>query len=97
MGKVVWSDGALADLGIILRYIARDNPAAAQRLGQNILEVTKLLSTFPKMGRVYSKSKRKSRCIPHKSYLIFYNEDEGRRTIEILRILHGARDVSPLD
>lgn len=97
MEKVIWTDGALADLGIILRYIARDNPDAALRLGQNILELTKLLSAFPKMGRVYPKSQRKSRCIPHKSYLIIYHVDEERRMIEIVRILHGARDVSSIE
>ena len=97
MEKVIWTDRALADLGVILRYVARDNPEAAQRLGQNILEVTNLLSSFPKMGRIYPKSSRKSRCMPHKNYLIIYQEDENRRMIEILRILHGARNLENLE
>ncbi|MBI2498262.1 MAG: type II toxin-antitoxin system RelE/ParE family toxin, partial [Opitutae bacterium] len=42
-GKVIWSDDAIADLAAIVRHIAADNPAAAARTGQTILESTRLL------------------------------------------------------
>lgn len=38
MEKVIWSDRALADLEHIVRYIAFNNPEAAIRLGQGIID-----------------------------------------------------------
>jgi toxin ParE1/3/4 len=96
MEKVIWSDRALADLGHIVRYIALNNPEAAIRLGQGMIDLTKLLGAFPKMGRIHPKSKRRDRYIPHKGYLIFYHQLDEHHAIEIIRILHGARDLDDL-
>jgi len=38
MGRVVWTDPAIADLEDIMDYIARDSPRYALRVGERIYE-----------------------------------------------------------
>src|SRR5258708_14673594 len=47
--KVIWSDGAITDLHGICTYIARDNPEAASRMGNGILDHVRILAQFPFM------------------------------------------------
>jgi plasmid stabilization system protein ParE len=44
---VILSPKAVADLEAIVRYIALNNPEAARKVGQNLLNKTKELSQFP--------------------------------------------------
>ncbi|WP_366145970.1 MULTISPECIES: type II toxin-antitoxin system RelE/ParE family toxin [unclassified Nostoc] len=43
---MLWLE-SLGDLETIIRYIAQDNPEAARKIGQRLLEKTKELSQFP--------------------------------------------------
>jgi plasmid stabilization system protein ParE len=45
--KVIFKDTFLADLEAIVRFIARDNPSAARRLGEIIVQSSESLSFFP--------------------------------------------------
>jgi hypothetical protein len=38
MGRVIWTDPAIADLEDIMEYIARDSPRYALRVGERIYE-----------------------------------------------------------
>jgi plasmid stabilization system protein ParE len=49
--RIRWSADAVADLENIVDYIRRDNPAAAQRVGQTIYDRLSVLATFPYGGR----------------------------------------------
>jgi toxin ParE1/3/4 len=51
-GQVVWSDEAVGDLERIGRYIERDSPAYARALVRRILDSTRKLADFPRIGRV---------------------------------------------
>jgi toxin ParE1/3/4 len=48
---VILSPKAVGDLEKIVRYIALNNPEAARKVGQNLLEKTKELSQFPFKGQ----------------------------------------------
>ena len=50
--KLVWTPLARDDLREIVRYIARDNPAAALRVGERILNSVEPLKSMPQMGRM---------------------------------------------
>jgi plasmid stabilization system protein ParE len=50
--KVIWSDEAIADLADLVRHIAADDPAAAERMGRKIFERTRVLEDFPLTGRM---------------------------------------------
>lgn len=91
--KVIWSSAALADLEEICSYIAKNDPRAAYRMGQGILDHIRILGTFPMIGPAYPRGARGPlREIVFRSYRIFYDVSEAGRSVEILHVWHGARD-----
>ena len=91
--KVIWSDGAIADLHDICSYIARHDPQAGQRMGRGILDHVRILASFPFIGPTYPRGSRGSlREIVFRSYRIFYDVSESPRSVEILHVWHGARE-----
>lgn len=53
--KVIFSPQAITDLESAVRYIAQDNPAAAVRVGNALLDRVSILEDFPLIGSPYSK------------------------------------------
>jgi toxin ParE1/3/4 len=94
--KVIWSDAAIADLHEVCSYVADHDPAAAQRLGQGILDHVRILASFPLIGPPYPRGSRGTlREIVFRSYRIFYDVGESPRSVEILHVWHGAREEPP--
>ncbi len=58
MGKVIWTDEAIADLRHLVAFIAQDNPAAAVKLGEEIIRKSMLLAAHPRLGRMLRETKR---------------------------------------
>jgi len=50
--KIVFTKPAIADLVVLVSFIARDNPQAAERFGCELVEKTQTLDQFPLFGRV---------------------------------------------
>ncbi len=50
MARLIWSDNALTWLKTIHDYIAQDNPAAAGKVVDGIIQKAEMLCTFPDMG-----------------------------------------------
>jgi toxin ParE1/3/4 len=91
--KIIWSDEAIADLRSICSYIARDNPGAAERIGNGILDHVLILASFPYIGPPYPRgAKGPLREIVFRPYRIFYDVFEVDRRVDILHVWHGARD-----
>lgn len=89
-----WSR-ANRDLTSIVRHIARDNPAAAHRWLTSIEELFCRLAAQPEMSAV-CETRRFGLIRRHSfgNYVIYYRPiDDG---IDVLRVLHGARDQGPL-
>lgn len=84
------SPRAEIDLLEICDYIARDNPAAAERQLDRIEYACRVLAENPLAGPVRNDLAPGLRFYPVGNYLIFY-EDRGDRLL-IVRVLHGARD-----
>ena len=59
-----------------------------------ILEGSRLHVRFPGMGQNREELRPGLRCFVVSPYVVFYRPVED--TIEVLRILHGSRDVSSL-
>jgi toxin ParE1/3/4 len=88
------SDAARTDLEGIWLFIAEDDPDAADRFIRNIISRLPVLASMPYMGRQREELSARLRSFPIASYVIFYRPmDDG---IEVVRILHGARDFPPL-
>lgn len=91
--KIVWDEEAIYELGQAVRYIAADNPVAAEKTGKTIFQKAEMLGSFPKMGKVFSKLGREDvREIPVPPYRIIYHVKDVERTVRILKIWHGARE-----
>ena len=90
--RIIWSPEALNHLDQIVRFISRDNPAAAVRLGNAIIEKALLLSNFPRLGMVFREARRDAlREISVPPYRIFYEINDAEKRIEIVSSWHGAR------
>src|SRR4029077_18107012 len=82
--------GAAQDIIEIWEYIAADNPQAAQRVREEILDVLRQLVSFPSQGhkRLDLTSKR-FRFLTVRSYVIAYAPEEV--PLLVLSIIHGKR------
>src|SRR6266487_4245562 len=82
----------------LVRYIARDNPAAAERFGLALLEKLKLLREHPLLGRIVpERGQPNLREIVHHPCRIVYRVREREQVVEVLRFWHGARGKIEID
>ena len=94
MRKVQFSESATQDLDEIAKYIARSNSDAALRLVQRVQETCDRLAEAPGIGVSRDELQSSLRCFPVGRYVVYYLPiGEG---ITVVRVLHGARDVSRL-
>jgi toxin ParE1/3/4 len=78
----------------IWAYIAADSETAATRFLQAMDARCQLLAENPMAGRSRNELAQRLRSIPFGNYVIFYRPmSDG---IQVIRILHGARDVDLL-
>jgi toxin ParE1/3/4 len=91
---VVFSPAAEADLDDIWLNIALENPAAADRLIDAVRERAGQLSEFPELGRSRPDIAEAARSLNVGNYLILYRI--VTRTVEVVRVVHGARDLTKL-
>jgi len=88
--KIAWSPAAIEDLISLRAYIAEDNPAAARRTVQHIVEsIEQLLPDNPRIGRAGRVPGTRELVIPRSPYIVPYRLQ--RTTIQILRVYHAAR------
>jgi len=88
--NIVWSPEAIEDLVSLRAYIAEDNPAAARRTVQHIVEsIEQLLPDNPQIGRAGRVPGTRELVIPRSPHIVPYRLQ--RTTIQILRVYHAAR------
>jgi addiction module RelE/StbE family toxin len=93
--RIRWTDPAETDLFEICEYIARDNPAAAERVGRRLLSAVDSLAAQPRLGRPGRVAGTRELVIPRLPYIAIYRITEAAHStaseVEVLRVLHGAR------
>lgn len=90
--KIVWTLQAQEDLGDIVRFVAKDNPTAAELLGYSLISRVDSLEQFPMMGRVVPEIGNQTvREIVLRPYRIIYRVSEPHEVVAVIRIWHGAR------
>jgi toxin ParE1/3/4 len=82
------------DLAEIWVYIAEDSPTAATAFIEKIQAKFIPLLEFPGMGAPRDQIVQGLRAAPYKNYVIYYMHDDA--AVTIIRVVHGARDVSAL-
>ncbi len=76
----------------IWEYIARDDVAAARRVRLEFYDAFQKLAEQPGIGHTRDDiTSRPVRFWPVRSYLVVYKP--GSRPLEIVRVVHGARDL----
>jgi toxin ParE1/3/4 len=90
-----YSAEAARDLSDIERYYdERASAEAARGFVERILDtLERLIARNPRVGRPRPERGPETRSFPVLPYVVFYRIN--RRRIEILRILHGHRDIRP--
>jgi toxin ParE1/3/4 len=81
-------------LGEIWFYIAQDDPEAADKFIRAIVSRFPKFAAMPELGRQREELSPRLRSFPVGRYVIFYRP--MKNGIEIVRVLHGARDLPPL-
>ena len=94
MAQVRRTKTARRDLLQIWQYIAQDNSAAADQLLARIEERSRQLASHPRAGTPRDDLAPGLRSYAVGRYLVFYNTIADG--IEIVRVLHGARDIERL-
>jgi toxin ParE1/3/4 len=85
------SPRASEDLAEIWSYIADDSVANADAFIDELYETMEVLSRQPGSGRRREELASGIQSFPFGRYIIFYRAVTGG--IEIVRVLHGARDI----
>ena len=93
MMRLIYTPRSLDDFDHILQRIAEDNPAAAVRLGEDILNTCKLLKSHPEMGERKDELTAGLRRFSCRGYGIYYRIDSEQQVVWIGRLLHPALDV----
>jgi len=88
--KVQWSIRSLGDLEEIIKYIARDSPAAARNFALKIIEAVDVLEIFAMTGRTVPEYRDTNiREILYRNYRIVYQLTHG--SVTIVTVFHGSR------
>ena len=91
MGLIRRTAASRRDYGAIWDYVAAHDMAAADGLLRAFDRRLELLSDFPEAGQARPEVRAGVRGFPVGKYLLFYRPIQGG--IEVLRVLHGKRDV----
>jgi toxin ParE1/3/4 len=83
------------DIEEICDHIARDNPRRAVTFIAELRDRCSQIVQFPLGAPLRPRLGRGVRCVVFGRYLVFYIVHA--RTIEIRRVLHGARNISARD
>ena len=96
MSRFVLTVDAKADLKEIREFIAKDDPAAAERQLMRFRQAFRRLAKFPRIGhrREDVTSSEAVLFLPVGSYVVVYRPEP--KPLMIVRVLHGSRDLAAL-
>jgi toxin ParE1/3/4 len=90
--KLRFTSQALADISEIANFIRAENPQAAERVRDSILESLQNLALFPKAGRPQSVEGVRKFVTGKYRYLVYYLAQDVEDEVVILTIQHPSRD-----
>lgn len=88
--EIVWRPIALEDLDDAHRYIAQDNPTAANRIRNAILTAVERLADHPNLGRPGRVDETRELVVPRTPFIVAYAVLDEQ--LMILSVMHGARE-----
>ena len=94
--EVILSAQAGRDLESIVRFLAQRNPAAAERLGNALIDDALSLADFPLRGGLLRERPGFRRIVYRPWFVILYRVDETRALVEIVRFWDARQDPATL-
>lgn len=94
MARVIRSEQAQQDLEVILDYLDIQSTQAADRFATKFDQTCNLHAQHPQIGMSAEQYATNLRHFTVANYAIFYRPLEDG--IEVIRIIHGARDLPKL-
>jgi toxin ParE1/3/4 len=91
MAQVLKTPRAQADLEAILEELESKSPPAAERFATRVDRKCLALGRIPELGRARAEILPGLRSTPVGKYVLFYRL--RGEVVEVLRILHGRRDL----
>ncbi|MBC7151810.1 MAG: type II toxin-antitoxin system RelE/ParE family toxin [Rhizobium sp.] len=92
MGTVVRRPLFIRDLRDAWAYIAQDNPDAADRFVRELERRYALVSDNPSIGSARFARHPDVRLFPYRSHVVIYRALTDGSGIELIRMIHAARD-----
>ena len=86
---IKWLDDAIDDLQALRQYISHDKPSVANRIARRIIHSVSMLSEQSEIGRSGRVSGSRELVISGTPFIVPYRIKNN--TVEILRVLHSAR------
>jgi len=87
--KLDWTPLAISHLRSTHQHIARDNPAAAEKIIGRILDVAERLADYPSMGRSGRVEGTRELVIPGTPFIVTFRI--RRNDLQILAVMHTSR------
>lgn len=91
--QVRWTPEALDDLGSLRDFIAARNPVAAAGVLARVFETAARLARFPRIGHHGRVPGTREFVVSRTPYFLIYRVEE--LAVDILRVMHGARQWPP--
>jgi len=87
--RIRWTTDAVNQLEGIVKHIQEDNPDAARKVAQTLLDSIANLETFPQLGRPGEEVEGTRELVCPPFVIVYRLKDE---VAEILYLWHGAQD-----
>ena len=95
MGKVIWTEPGLDDLGDVMDFLARDAPHYAERIGMRIVDAADVLMQWPRSGTIVPEfgldDIREIVVWPYRLIYTVRGEDSY-----VVAVIHGSRDLAAI-
>jgi toxin ParE1/3/4 len=95
MLRVTRTPAAQRDLVAITDWIAANNLDAALRLYEEVDRLLSLIARYPEMGETTESLGEGVRRVTLGDFVLFYRLSGD--AIDLIRVLHGARDIHSLE
>jgi toxin ParE1/3/4 len=92
--ELVISRRAEEDLRDIWRYIAAENPDAADRILLKIDQKLQMLREFPDIGTLRDDIRPGARILIEGVYIVLYEHRVAEDVVEVVAVVDGRRDLS---
>jgi len=87
--RIVWSPRAIGHLGDLRAYVANENPKAARRIADTLLDAVERLADLPNLGRPGRVAGTRELVVPRTPYVIPYRLRGDR--LEVIAVFHARQ------